>query len=148
MMLSKTCKYAVRAVIYMAANYNENQKCGIKVLAEELQIPAPFLSKILQKLARFNVLISNKGPNGGFALAASPEKISLYRVVEIIDGKELFENCALSNDTCDGRRETSHVCALHDSYSDIRKQLITTFKEKMISDLLTEADSFPGKMKF
>ncbi|GET30443.1 Rrf2 family transcriptional regulator [Prolixibacter sp. SD074] len=148
MMLSKTCKYAVRSVIYMAANYNENQKCGIKVLAEELQIPAPFLSKILQKLARFNVLVSNKGPNGGFALAAPPDKISLYRVVEIIDGKELFESCALSDDTCDGRREASHVCALHDSYSDIRKQLILTFKEKMISDLLSEADGFPGNMKF
>ena len=53
-MLSNTSKYAIRAVIYLALYSTKEKKVGIKEVASELDIPSPFLGKILQQLARHN----------------------------------------------------------------------------------------------
>nr|HPR60051.1 Rrf2 family transcriptional regulator [Prolixibacteraceae bacterium] len=72
-MLSNTCKYAIRALIYLANYSKENKKIGIKKISEDLGIPSPFLGKILQSMAREKMLASTKGPNGGFSLGKAPE---------------------------------------------------------------------------
>lgn len=64
-MLSNTCKYAIRSVIYLALNAQDGKKIGIKKISEDLEIPTPFLGKILQSLARQKLLSSTKGPHGG-----------------------------------------------------------------------------------
>ena len=47
-MISNTCKYAIRAVLYLAIHEKENEKIGIKKISEDLEMPSPFLGKILQ----------------------------------------------------------------------------------------------------
>jgi Rrf2 family protein len=84
-MLSNTCKYAIRSVIYLSINAKENQKIGIKKISEELDIPTPFLGKILQSLARQKLLTSTKGPHGGFGMGKDPSEITLMNIVEIVD---------------------------------------------------------------
>ena len=73
-MFSKSCKYALRAVLYLAANTNESKKAGAKVIAETLDVPRPFLSKILQQLSRHQLIASTKGPHGGFYLDEREKK--------------------------------------------------------------------------
>ena len=51
-MLSKSCEYAIRAVLYLSIHSDEDKKIGIKIIAEELKIPGQFLNKILQKLVK------------------------------------------------------------------------------------------------
>ena len=65
-MLSNSSKYAINAVIYLAANSSESKRIGVKEVADALHIPLPFLAKILQALVRKKVISSNKGPGGGF----------------------------------------------------------------------------------
>ena len=89
-MLSNTCKYAVRSLIYLGKNATEKEKVGIKKIAGDLNIPTPFLGKILQNMVRMKVLVSTKGPNGGFALGRKAKDISLYQIVCIVDGGRLF----------------------------------------------------------
>ena len=55
MILSNTSKYGVRAVIYLALYEEEKKKTGIKKIAEDLNIPTPFLGKILQNLVRHKI---------------------------------------------------------------------------------------------
>jgi Rrf2 family iron-sulfur cluster assembly transcriptional regulator len=57
-MLSNTCKYAIRAVVYISVFGSKEKKTGIKEISEKLEIPTPFLGKILQSLARNKVLTS------------------------------------------------------------------------------------------
>jgi len=66
-MLSNTCKYAVRALIYLGKYSVDGTKIGIKKISSDLIIPTPFLGKILQNLVKQKVLVSTKGPNGGLA---------------------------------------------------------------------------------
>ena len=68
-MLSTTSKYAIRAVIYLALHSDGKTKVGQKEIAAQLAMPPPFLGKILQLLVKQGILVSVKGPNGGFSLA-------------------------------------------------------------------------------
>ena len=63
-----------------------------RVIAEREDIPAHFLAKILQELARKGMLKSNKGPSGGFALRIAPEKLRLLDIVEALDGQALADS--------------------------------------------------------
>lgn len=63
-----------------------------RVIAEREQIPAHFLAKILQELARKGLLKSNKGPSGGFALRTPASQIRLLDIVEALDGRALAES--------------------------------------------------------
>jgi Rrf2 family transcriptional regulator, iron-sulfur cluster assembly transcription factor len=74
-MLSNTCKYAVRALIYLAKFSKEGKMIGIKKISEDLKLSSPFLGKILQNLVKQKLLVSTKGPNGGFALAKHSSKL-------------------------------------------------------------------------
>jgi Rrf2 family transcriptional regulator, iron-sulfur cluster assembly transcription factor len=118
-MLSNTCKYAIRAVIYLALNNQENKKIGIKKISKELSIPTPFLGKILQVLAKNKILASTKGPNGGFSLGKPSKDISLMKIVEIIDGDDNFNSCIIGLHSC-SKEEKS--CPVHEKYAPIREQ--------------------------
>jgi Rrf2 family protein len=62
-------------------------------LARYFELPAPYLNKQLQALARAGILTSTPGPKGGFELARTPEKITLLDVVVAIEGREQAFRC-------------------------------------------------------
>ena len=51
-MLNNSSRYAIRAVSYLGSPLNQNKKTGIRQMAGDLNIPGPFLGKILQRLVR------------------------------------------------------------------------------------------------
>ena len=67
-MFSKTCEYAIRAMIFIAQKSKDGNKVGIKEIAKGIDSPEHFIAKILQDLGRRGLLQSAKGPNGGFYL--------------------------------------------------------------------------------
>jgi Rrf2 family transcriptional regulator, iron-sulfur cluster assembly transcription factor len=141
-MLSNTCKYAIRATIYLAVNATKNNKIGIKKIAEDLEIPTPFLGKILQILAKNKILSSTKGPNGGFGIGRDPSSIRLMELVEIIDGTDSFENCIIGLHPC---KDQGQQCSVHDSYAPMREGITKIFNKKTIQDLAEEVKK--GKQK-
>src|SRR4030042_3145917 len=134
-MLSNTCKYAVRAAIYLALNTDKTSKVGIKVISKELSMPSPFLAKILQVLARHRLFSSTKGPNGGFGLLKDPFKITLYDIVILFDGSDLFEKCLISLMSCS---EGGNLCPMHVKYEALREQIKIMFREQTIGNLASE----------
>lgn len=133
-MLSNTSKYAIRAVIYLALNAGEGKKIGIKQIAKDLNIPTPFLGKILQTLAKQKLLSSTKGPHGGFGLGKPADEIALIDVVDIIDGQDIFNKCLIRLEECN----SEEPCSMHDKYIEIRKSLKTLFQKEKISELVDE----------
>ena len=85
MKLTRKCEYGLRGLLYLA-----NQQSHKKVLTAEVSaaenIPPSFLNKIFQKLAKAGVLRSTRGCGGGFYLAKEPEKITLRKIIETLDG--------------------------------------------------------------
>lgn len=135
-MLSNSCRYALRAVIYLAKRYPDRSNVGIKEISGDLELPLPFLAKILQLLAKHKILNSTKGPNGGFSLLKKPESITMIDIVKIIDGEGIFKNCIVHDGSCADVRHSKKICPIHNDYQSIRSSLITLFKNKNIADLV------------
>jgi len=131
-MLSNTSKYAIRAMIYLAINAGSSSKTGIKRISADLAIPAPFLAKILQTLARHKLLSSSKGPNGGFSLGREANKITLFDIVTVIDGNDLFNKCLISLRTC---YDENIPCPVHHKYERLRKETKQLFQQQDIGNL-------------
>jgi Rrf2 family transcriptional regulator, iron-sulfur cluster assembly transcription factor len=143
-MISNTSRYAIRALIYLAIKSEGRKKIGIKKIAEELDIPSPFLGKILQTLAKQRILLSTKGPNGGFCLSDTSNSINLMEIIKIIDGDDLFDRCLVSNKSC--TELEGNPCALHKHYENIRKDIKMMFTEHTIKNLADEFRTSKGKI--
>jgi len=140
-MLSNTSKYAIRAVIYLAIHATDNKRIGIKKIADTLEIPSPFLGKILQVLVRRKLLSSTKGPHGGFGLGKDPDKITLYDIIMEMDGDDLFNSCLLGAGHCEENKQDDGYCAIHNDFKEVRTQMIEIYKNKTIGELAAEAES-------
>ena len=140
-MLLNTCKYGIRAVIYLASKSVSKKKTGITRISTDLDLPQPFLAKILQQLVKKKILCSTKGPHGGFALLKDSKNITLLDIVNAIDGNEIFTNCVIHNTSCKCVDENKTACMLHDDYSIIRNNLINLFSKKTIYELVEKANN-------
>ena len=138
-MLSNSCRYGIRAMVYIASQPPENGNTGIKQISADLKLPTPYLAKILQQLAKQKILSSAKGPHGGFSLLKDPKKISLLDIVISIDGDGIFTNCVMHNSSCTSSNKTKKPCPLHSDYENTRKDFIKLFTKKTINDLVLRA---------
>jgi Rrf2 family protein len=88
MKLTRAATYALQAVAYMAnqKKSKEDHPIASHRIADERKIPERFLLKVLKPLVSAQILMSIKGPNGGYRLAKSPYDISMLDVVEAVDG--------------------------------------------------------------
>lgn len=140
-MLSNTSKYAIRAVLYLALHTTKNKRIGIKKIADDLNIPSPFLGKILQVLVRRKLLSSTKGPNGGFGVGKNPKDFTLYDVIIEMDGDDLFHDCLLGAGSCGGhKKQNQQHCALHSEYEPLKQEIINLYKSKSVFELLDNAN--------
>lgn len=142
-MLSNTCKYGIRSVVYLSVYSSNAKKIGIKEISEALEIPSPFLSKIMQTLVRKKILNSIKGPHGGFSLARPAEDISIMDIVEIIDGRDIFEICLVRTTPC----SDEEPCGIHDKITALRNEMRETFINQTIDDLSTEFKRDSGRIR-
>ena len=139
-MLSNSCRYGIRAVIYLASLPQNKGKTGIKQISRDLNLPSPFLAKILQLLARQKILDSTKGPHGGFSLLKDARNITLLDIVKTIDGEDILTNCIIHNETCTKVDKDKKPCPVHDDFISIRTDIIKLFRNRTIYDLVRTAN--------
>ena len=79
-MLSKTCEYALRAMIYIAQQSKDGHMVNIKEVSEKINSPELFIAKILQSLSKKGYLQSSKGRYGGFCISDKEAEFSLAEI--------------------------------------------------------------------
>jgi Rrf2 family protein len=130
-MLSKTCKTAIKAVIYLCSKFDTEQNAGIKEVSEFINASEHTVGKILQTLAKQNVIKSMKGPTGGFYISIEQQKQPIINIVEAIDGKQIFTSCGLGLSKC----SATHPCPIHNDYKEVRDLMEKIFREKNVLTL-------------
>ena len=93
-MISQTAEYSLRAVACLARQ--SEVPMTARQVADAVCIPAGYLAKILQTLAKAGVVTSQRGLNGGFLLARRPEELTLLDVVRVADGSHRITACPLN----------------------------------------------------
>lgn len=136
-MFSTSCHYGLQAMIYIALHASEDENVSLNEIAEEQEIPKHFLSKILQLLVKHKLLVSMKGPTGGFNLNRNPKEITLIEVIEAIDGLDMFDQCGIGFKRCDDE----HPCPIHEDYKKVRNQIQNLFESKTLEELVDEVES-------
>ncbi|MBN2532718.1 MAG: Rrf2 family transcriptional regulator [Spirochaetales bacterium] len=126
-------------MVYIAGNSRVGVNIGIKKISEDLDLPMPFLAKILQEMVKKKILHSSKGPHGGFTLAREPGEIFIIDVVKAIDGDDVFHRCVLHNYNCVSNDSSRTKCILHDDYVKPRREIEKLFESKTVQDLVTTA---------
>jgi Rrf2 family protein len=86
MKLTRASSYALHAVAYMAMQKQHDKPVASHLIAQQRKIPERFLLKVLKPLVSARVLMSIKGPNGGYRLAKKPGDISMLEILEAVDG--------------------------------------------------------------
>lgn len=129
-MLSKSCEYALKAMIYVAKNSknSKNGRVGTKEIANGIEAPENFIAKIMQELSKRKLIHSAKGPNGGFFLTEDDMRRSLSDVIRAIDGDGLFINCVLGLKICSEK----NPCPVHHQYKEVKQKLIGIFENNTI----------------
>ena len=130
-MFSKACKYAIRAVLYLATHSNETKKFGVKDVAEVLDVPKAYLAKLLQQLAKEGIIASSKGSNGGFYLADGHREAHLRDIIECIDGAAALKDCVLGLSVC----SSDNPCALHHDVLKFRQNLDRTLSQRTVANV-------------
>lgn len=130
MILSRTSQYAVQALIYMATQPSAAPVLN-KDVAAQLGVPAPYLAKILQGLAKGNLLISSRGRLGGFCLRENGGNITLMQILLLTEGPTFTENCMLGLKKCSD--ETA--CPLHSRWVPVKMKIIEMLQDTTLGKL-------------
>jgi Rrf2 family protein len=142
-MLTQTGEYALRAMVYMA-NKGEGAFSGVKEIAASTDVPANYLAKILQQLARNRVLESQKGYGGGFKLARKLNKITLLDIIDPLERIDKFKQCVLGQRLCNDEV----ACPLHHTWKAISGQYLGSLQNTTLQDIAdfrTKADAIEKK---
>lgn len=136
-MFTRSCEYALQAVLYIALNAKDGGSVGLKDIAGSQKIPLHFLSKILQTLVKNKILISTKGPSGGFSLVKSPSKLKLIKIVEIIDGLDIFNRCGIGLKKCSDKTP----CPIHFEYKVVKDNIKSLLNDKSLEELCEDVEN-------
>lgn len=142
-MFSKTTKYGLRAVIYLALNATKDEKVDVHSVATALEVPQPFLAKILQTLSRADIVSSSKGPGGGFYLDSINKDKNLTDVLICLEGRNLFDDCILGLPDCGD----ANPCMLHHQVKAYKSGLDKELKQSTIGELIESVGRGENKFK-
>jgi Rrf2 family protein len=130
-LFSQTVEYALRASVYLA-DQSPNAKTTDQV-AKVTLVPAAYLSKVLQLLARAGIVRSQRGVKGGFQLARAPHEISILDIVNAVDPIRRIQSCPL-----DLPSHGDLLCALHRRLDAALLSVEDSFRSTSLAEILAE----------
>ena len=108
---------------------NSEERLNVNTLAEKTKFSRNHLAKIMNILVRNNYLSSERGPNGGFVLNPNSRNVTLFEVLEVIDGRiEVFQ-CTITCGNC-----YFSSCLFGDQPKKFTTDFVNYLKSKTISD--------------
>ncbi len=131
--LSKKVEYGLIALRHMAMKPS-GQLFTAKELSAEYNIPYELLAKVLQKLARSNVISSFQGVRGGYLLAAKPNELTVSQVIEIIEEeKPMIAECYIDGpDSC----SIFDNCSIRRPLGKVQRSLNIVFDKMTIQEII------------
>ena len=129
MKLTKSTDFALRTLIYLA---DCNGLTTLSTLSSRLDVPYNNLTKIVQKLAKCQIVQTEKGKYGGIKLLKSADKITLREIIELIDGPTRLSECQDDPKNCG----LSCQCKLKGVFGDLQVQINQLFDSVKLKDVV------------
>lgn len=136
MYLSRPAEYALRAMTYLA-RLESTKRIRTRDLAEAVDVPAPFLSKIMRKLTAAGILDAQKGHHGGFVLARVPAQVRFIDILRAVDFEPAADHCLFGWKNCNAQ----NPCPLHPEWSILKEQIEQWARTHTLADSLEKRRS-------
>ena len=139
-MLSKKCKYAIHALVYLAERHNQGP-VHISDISKSQKIPKKFLETILLELKNAKILHSKKGKGGGYYLYKKPEEVNLMEIHRIIDGAIAMLPCVSLNyyEPCEECVDEEN-CGIRHALIKVRDETLRILEGSTLLELLLKKD--------
>jgi Rrf2 family protein len=141
--LSKKSDYALIAMKHLALRGDVGSSSA-REIAEMYAIPIELMAKVLQRLVRRGLLLSQQGTRGGYQLARVPAQISVADVIQAIDGPVTVTACSIDDD---GQCEQFAKCNVRDPLWKVRHRILSALGECTIADLAADIPPPPEHPK-
>lgn len=134
MLITRASEYAILSLIMISKS---DSPIDSETLSRDLSISKSFLAKILQALAKNEILKSYKGVNGGFTLAKDPSQINMLKVMSCVEGKTpaVFD-CSSSSSDCPS--DKANICTLWPFLNKLQGKIDTFLAALTLADILEE----------
>ena len=133
-MISQTVEYALRAIVTIAQH--DGQPCTAQQISKITQVPAPYLSKLMQGLVRAGLTSSQRGVHGGFVLTKEPGELTIWEVVDAVEPFKRIHECPLGITS-----HSSTLCPLHRRLDGAMAMVEEQFRGTTIADVLAEPNA-------
>lgn len=138
MHLTKESKYALTGMAFLATR-PEGSVIPLVEVAKTQALPATFLAKIFQKLARHGLLIAERGRASGYSLAREPASITMQQIFEAVEGSSLHQRCLLWEADC----SEDNPCPLHYRLRDVGSAILSILENVTLADYVSESSRRP-----
>ncbi|HXD85722.1 MAG TPA: Rrf2 family transcriptional regulator [Urbifossiella sp.] len=133
MLFSAKAEYACVAMLELAARHHDPRPVRLADIADKHGIPGRFLVQILLDLKRSGLVASTRGAAGGYALARSPDEITLFDVIKVVDPRE---QPSRSDDPLQATHYVQNVRTVWDRIVDAQQGIL---KDTTLADLVQQS---------
>ena len=130
MKLSNSSQYAIRILSYMSTQ-SDTKLLNATQLAEILDIPYKFLTKIMTEVVKSGLVSSQRGRDGGYRFEKPTSEIILNEILEIFNDCIIDEQCVLGIGFCNGMCK----CAMHDQWMEPKILMQKMFRNSSLKDI-------------
>lgn len=125
MVINQATDYALRIILFLAKQ-EEGQVVEASVIRAAELVPERFLFKIMRSLVKAGIVKSFRGKKGGFILGRNAEDITIYDVIEAIEGPIILNRCLTDTGQCN--KDAAGYCVIHRELAKLRNELVDRLK--------------------
>ena len=134
--LGKKADYGLIALRHLASQ-RPRVACSAKEIARAYGMPAELVAKVLQRMAKNGLLVSQHGTNGGYALAKDPSQITAFEVIRAIEGPLFIMSCVTDRRECDQMTR----CTVREPLRKVNDAIVKALNEVTVSTLTGDLPS-------
>lgn len=138
--LSSRTRYGIRALIYMAESSHD--LITLNSISNELNISFKYLENIFKLLKRSRIVSGTRGPEGGYKLIRAPGELTIYEIIDALDGPLFMIECGVNTGSC----ENKSICSAWSFWGELQNHVKSFLQKKTLAHLL-DNNSLKGDKK-
>ncbi|MBU1098306.1 MAG: Rrf2 family transcriptional regulator [Ignavibacteriae bacterium HGW-Ignavibacteriae-2] len=132
--IPKKIEYALLALKYIAEHSSE-ECVNTKAISTNANIPHELTAKILQRLVKENIIVSQQGVRGGYVLNVSAEQLSVFQVIQAVDDEVMLTNCMFDGATVKDCERIENCC-LKNPLNNIQSKINVLFSTTYLNEII------------